>query len=137
MQTNLKKWLDALRSGDYNQEPGTLCATEINDYDEKVIVGYCCLGVLETIRTDKTPTGAYPPFEAADWLGVEILTEQENNEWNPALNITWEQVVNERLHEGIMGLDEYEDVHLAHLNDCGYSFRQIANLIETYGIKEN
>ena len=41
---NVKKWLAALRSGEYNQATGSLIKVS-GEGDELVCKGYCCLGV--------------------------------------------------------------------------------------------
>ncbi len=44
-----KRWVEALRSGEYNQAIGSLRKT----LDDGVTVGYCCLGVLcDVVRFD-------------------------------------------------------------------------------------
>ena len=57
----LKRWVAALRSGEYKQGTEVLC-----DYDEDGnAVGFCCLGVLQNIE---------PGIEQAD-NGEEMLDE--------------------------------------------------------------
>lgn len=45
MREDIQKWIDALRSGEYNQVQGTL-----KGRTESGEVGYCCLGVYESIH---------------------------------------------------------------------------------------
>jgi hypothetical protein len=40
------KWLEALRSGQYQQEGGSLCTSTYDSTGKTLTVGYCCLGVL-------------------------------------------------------------------------------------------
>lgn len=82
-----KKWLKALRSGEYEQTAGYLCRIG-KEYDS-----FCCLGVLcdlyarrrgskESWQTRKAPRGILffedqggdPPFSVMDWAG---LSEQD------------------------------------------------------------
>jgi hypothetical protein len=48
--TNRTRVLEALRSGDYRQTRGILRATQSGPTDDVKVFGYCCLGVVETIR---------------------------------------------------------------------------------------
>ncbi len=48
--TDIKKaWLDALRSGSYNQATGVLREFDEYDEDHNEPIGYCCLGVLQEV----------------------------------------------------------------------------------------
>lgn len=51
----LKRWVEALRSGEYNQHRGALTATE--NGPGTPIIGYCCLGVLQAIEPSIKPEG--------------------------------------------------------------------------------
>lgn len=108
---NIRKWVNALRSGEYKQTTGLLH----NDY------GYCCLGVLcdvsikngldvecySTVNDSDEPCIAYGdswsqlPEEVVDWAGLE--------QPNPML---------------------VEDDAVSLNDDMGYDFNQIADLIE-------
>lgn len=109
---NIRKWVNALRSGEYKQTVGYL-------HNDK---GYCCLGVLcdvaikngldleeyPTLDDDSKPCIGYGdswsqlPREAVDWAGLECP--------NPFLN------------------DDYDAVSLN--DDLRKNFNQIADLIE-------
>lgn len=41
-KADAEKWLSALRSGKYQKATGSMC-----QYEDGVLVGYCCLGVLQ------------------------------------------------------------------------------------------
>ena len=104
-----QKWLEALRSDEFDQGTGML-----KSYDGK----YCCLGVLcELFRRQHSVQKnidwhgglflqrvAVLPTEVIKWAGLE------HNNYNP------------RVGEEQKTLSDY--------NDTGYSFEQIANLIE-------
>lgn len=84
---NVRKWVDALRSGNYEQTDG-----QLRKEDDEGVVGFCCLGVAcdiselgtwdenDGFRIDgveyyddedgREPDSGYLPIEVADWLGV-------------------------------------------------------------------
>jgi len=64
-QEILKEWIDALRSGDYQQGEGQLCA-----YDEDEDEFFCCLGVL---------------CEIAARHGVPVNKTISHNDGNPVV----------------------------------------------------
>lgn len=120
------KWLEALRSGEYEQTTGALRSTN----------GYCCLGVLceVAVKNDVIPEGV-----AAD-EDVEVTTYYyaEAGSWLPDVVAQWAG-----LDEGDPGvdLDNAADDHyegekhytLSSLNDLyGYDFEMIAGVIETH-----
>lgn len=49
----LKRWVEALRSGEYEQCQGALTKTE--NGPGTPIIGYCCLGVLQAIEPSLEP----------------------------------------------------------------------------------
>jgi hypothetical protein len=105
-----QKWVNALRSGDYQQGQ---CYLRTNS-------GFCCLGVL-----------------------CDLYIKENNLEWNLAINrrnnayafqdmvgelplsvIEWSGIANSNPYfDGEMGT-------LAALNDDGYTFNEIADVIE-------
>lgn len=110
------KWLTALRSGVYRQSQGSL-RNERNEY--------CCLGVLcelasqadviplPILISDRTHyayngSEAYLPDAVMGWAGLDKSPEV------PAIN------------------SNNEPLELAYLNDSGYSFERIADLIEEH-----
>lgn len=108
-----KQWVDALRSGKYRQGQRRL----------RIDGGFCCLGVL----CDLHP-------EAGQWkeYGVEVtLASHEfvSHGWRSAANAPPELYA-------AMQLPFHAD-YLAMLNDQGYSFEQIANIIEANQPPEN
>jgi len=108
-----QQWLDALRSGNYQQTRGTL------KYDDR----FCCLGVAcdisglgEWVYTSDSKTQGYTvkdvlllsvlPKDVMNWLGVSSSTAFDKNMINS----------------------------LASLNDLGYGFNDIAKVIENGNI---
>ncbi len=111
-----QQWLDALRSGKYKQ-----CGVYLN-YDNH----FCCLGVLcEIQERPKTRNDEYS----------ETYYDSNNcglNENNPLFSILGDLGYFEHFYfsNPDVELDVFES--LAQLNDGGYSFEDIAYIIEKY-----
>jgi hypothetical protein len=102
MKANRRKWVEALRSGEFKQATGTLHSPAGG--------GYCCLGV------------------AASILGIP---DEDLMPGSPGVEYAYSQVQNslglcDAL--GSFGYDRHEG--LARLNDDGKLFDTIANIIE-------
>lgn len=97
-----KQWLKALRSGEYKQGQGALCA-KAKDGEEK----YCCLGVLYDSTQD-------------DWYGFIGSNWCAKNRMGYYSHVTF--------GDGIM--DEDDVTKLMNMNDSGKSFKKIADWIE-------
>jgi len=83
-----KKWLEALRSGEYKQGIGALRNTNAS----KGIVTHCCLGVLCDIHSKETKTewsfvrslekyfgnSATLPEEVQRWSEIETIIQYKN-----------------------------------------------------------
>jgi hypothetical protein len=117
------KWLEALRSGKYQQ--GRLRLKRGHSY--------CCLGVLCDLRgnqwdvNDRYPSGNYKessllPPEVAEWAGFPMNID------SPA--ISYKLVAGDK--RLLPGYKESESISLSILNDSGFTFQEIANLIERY-----
>lgn len=120
---NIRKWVDALRSGDYQQGQGAL--HNIVSEDEHY---YCCLGVAcdlsgvpvnDTIKNNVLGVLVRygeqaqiwcAPDEVLDWLGFDA------------------NVVLFDVYEGEYSLIELND-------ECKYTFNQIADIIEDTFLK--
>lgn len=107
-----KKWVDALRSGKYEQGREYLC-----DGDR-----YCCLGVLQK-ELDGCTTPMYDDSQlpSMTWAYEHGLVEDpsDREEWNPRVKVVFDD------------FDFDGHVQLSELNDSGdFSFNQIADLIE-------
>ena len=110
-----RRWIDALRSGEYKQAQGIL---------RNMYQGFCCLGVLCDLHAKDTgenwhPAGPYleyrqcktslPP-EVFHWAGMKESTAYSTE--------TGEGVSNKRLQ------------NLVKMNDAGIDFTEIADYIE-------
>ncbi len=115
-----KQWLEALRSGNYQQCQERLCTNSTPENEQR---SYCCLGVLCDIAakqgigkwgtphdgaysvhfldTHEDHSLSYPPTEVSRWAGLENNDPMIDDEC----------------------LSSYNDKH-------SYSFKQIADLIE-------
>lgn len=108
MNANAKKWVEALRSGEFKQVKGRL----------KTVDGYCCLGVVcELAIKAGVPVGVgaiglLPTFEGEtarlpkgvrDWIGLRDA----------------------------YGSYDGDSTSLSHENDHGKSFAEIADIIES------
>jgi len=94
------RWVEALRSGEYEQGADYLCST-----DNK----FCCLGVLVDIQAD------------GDWVLPEGETEWEFKGDRMMIHFS----LREKL-----GITMHEARKLSSKNDEGYSFQEIADIIE-------
>lgn len=111
-KTLKRKWLKALRSGDYKMGRGRLRQT-----DEDGTVRHCCLGVLcEITKTPYRPTDAIPPGDAERKWGLD---EQANANVQRRLGI---------------GPGETHTVALIGLNDSSkrLSYRRAIAYIDRY-----
>ncbi len=125
-----KKWIDALRSGWYDQGSEKL----------RSVTGYCCLGVLCDLYTQETklvgwefrgafkeentqPTdywyfdgeGEFLPESVKEWAGLPV--------GNPSVRV---DVTDNDDEDDWFYTDE-----IANLNDSGYTFDELSNLIES------
>ena len=120
-----QKWLDALRSGDYEQGIGAL--RKANGTDT-----FCCLGVLCDLYQDATGKGEWEkpghrkkyrfitpngeeqgvlPDDVCDWAGLEV---------NQGASLSPDALPD----------DKSTHYNLSSLNDADYSFGDIADVIE-------
>jgi hypothetical protein len=103
-----RKWVKALRSGEYKQAKGAL----------KKRGGYCCLGVLcdvvkKELHQEWDDEGAFLNYDASLPPKVMLLV---------GLDTSFAEYINTKI----------KDKNLMEDNDCGKSFKQIANTIERY-----
>jgi hypothetical protein len=124
------KWLEALRSGEYEQGMGAL------KKDGK----YCCLGVLcdvlikdaelsqqFTVREEEELDGgricfSYMGNRASDVIPLALGRALDINDTNPVVEVT--EALAAQIGFG------YHTTSLAQLNDAGYSFLKIADVID-------
>lgn len=100
-----KLWIEALRSGQYQQGEGTL-----RDRDNK----FCCLGVLCNLHAQEHPEVAKMQSVPSKYLG--------ESEFLPSRVVWWAGMKSEA---GVYGHNE-----LTTDNDSGLSFTAIATIIE-------
>jgi hypothetical protein len=124
---NLRKWVAALRSGDYKQGHGHLCtykATETGrDYK------YCCLGVACQLlaETDNTFAATVTDLELADEDARRLFGAQGAQGRLPGEVIDWLEI-REDSGYGNPTLVNYSAIHM---NDSMHlSFEAIADSIE-------
>jgi hypothetical protein len=141
------QWIAALRSGDYQQGRATLAKA----YAEggKIVTKYCCLGVLCDVLTrnnfpglrltdDPRPRIGIPLKWSYDGVNDWVLPKDLNfalglNESNPRIPLIQEIWDDPRLDYVKSSSNEVpSSIDLASLNDHGFSFTEIADLIETY-----
>lgn len=123
-----EKWIDALRSGKYEQGSEKL----------RTVNGYCCLGVLCDLYSQEQNTewefhGAFEeentqPTDYWYFEGESEFLPESVKEWAglPDANPTVRVDVTEGESEG----DWFYNDEIANLNDSGYNFNELSKLIE-------
>lgn len=107
------QWVDALKSGKYQQGTGTLRA----QHDDK----YCCLGVLCEI----SELGTWDR-EGWEWVwAYKVGEEDENAAVLPAAVQEWAEMKSK-------AGDLSDETNLARQNDSGKTFSEIAEIIERH-----
>lgn len=124
MNTRVKKlWVDALRAGKIKHGGKTVKLEQARQALHPKSGGYCCLGVLcELFRLD---TGQGYWSGPSDALEFEVNGYSESQALPPPV-IAWADVLD-------FNPDTLERTNrrtLAELNDDGYSFQKIADVIE-------
>jgi hypothetical protein len=117
LNKNAKKWVKALRSGEYNQTTGVLA-----DQD-----GYCCLGVACNLYQAENDDLEVEKNEKSNAVGRELTYTFDGESGTLPDKVTnWLGLVNEdgSFHEDL------QLVSLAELNDNGTPFERIADIIE-------
>jgi len=114
------KWLEALRSGEYNQTKRTLRDSH----------GYCCLGVLCEVYKEEHPE--------AEWVRDDISTKNgemlfKSGEYSRK-GVPTQQVLDWANLTDANPEVKYNnaDISVAELNDNGKSFLEIADIIEEH-----
>lgn len=101
-----KKWLKALRSGEYKQGQENLNKDN----------AFCCLGVLCDLHAEEVNG----KWISGKYLGSSSLLPHIVSEWAGLLDNEDEEAI---IYKG-------KCKYLTSANDNGYSFKQIANIIE-------
>jgi len=115
MDVEIKKlWLEALRSGEYKQAQGLLTDGE----------GFCCLGVLCDIHSKVTGDGDWHDY--VDSPTTYIAGLYESSDVLPAEVAEWAGlgITSPHVRHGA------NSVAIAELNDLGYEFSKLADIIE-------
>ena len=130
MKSDIKQlWVDALRSGDYEQGKNKLSVWN-QDGDEI----FCCLGVLCDIAIKSgldIPVTDYC-YEESDWLDgapeelAGCYIYDDTTELLPDAVMKWAGIDTPEVRVPGTGTS------LSHLNDNGASFEAIASVIERY-----
>lgn len=116
-KTVTKKWVKALRSGEYLQGRGYLAQEENGEHK------FCCLGVLCNIYQEEKG-------------GLKISTSKYNDDiysYNGNNSTAIDEVMKWSGLKNELGKFKYKNNRtgdLATLNDNGKSFKQIADIIE-------
>ena len=118
-KADVKEWVKALRSGDYQQGKSNLCKEDKISGDCE----YCCLGVACDILIE------------SDWVKNPnwiVWSIGDHEEFVSPTPFGWTETTSFPSLEILksMGLDAAYAQELAELNDKGWSFKKIANKIE-------
>ena len=121
---DVKKWVKALRSGDYQQGKGNLCKEDEISGDCE----YCCLGVACDILTeaDWVKHPHWVVWSIGEHEEFEMPRLADKKQWGETETTSFPSL--KTLNN--IGLDVAYAQELAELNDNGWSFKKIANKIE-------
>ncbi len=130
MNKNARKWVAALKSGEYKQVKHVLCELD----DEHNLVGHCCLGVACELYQEEV--GGLDIKIDKEMIDGRFVTFADFNpgEFTQGVTVLPECVGEWLGLNDISGgfRDEHKASHsLASLNDNGKSFDQIADAIES------
>ena len=129
-----KQWVDALKSGTYQQGQGKLHATDING-----ACMYCCLGVLCDLYMQQNPDeldvkvvtrkdAAYPQEYSQLSIGDASLTVYDNDSLVLPLRVREWAGISDPIGRFVNAESHAAD-SLAELNDHGMSFAALADVI--------
>lgn len=105
----IKKWITALRSGDYAKKVGRLVYVEDNKQ-----VGFCCLGVLCNVHAQEHPEFAAKELDPSMYDGHTHTLSFDLKRW-----------------AGLGGVNSSIIDDLIHMNDTfNNSFAEIADFLE-------
>ena len=121
-----QKWIDALRSGKYEQGSEKL----------RTVTGYCCLGVLCDLYSQEHNTQwEFRGIEETNLQPMDYWYFGDQSEFLPESVMDWAglKTPNPNVRIDVEDGDEdnwyYQD-EIANVNDSGYSFNQIAEVIQ-------
>ena len=117
-------WIDALRSGEFNQ-----CTGALGKLADGGGINYCCLGVLATIA------GAGHRFTPDEGEGILVFDFGDGSEYSGIIPLSLRDTIVSDLPlsqdaTGIPGDNELMRI-LSSKNDRGANFNQIADYLET------
>lgn len=140
MNENFNAWVDTLRTTDLPQARNRLRNLVLNIIDKNDRYAYCCLGVACTMTDagEEYLSGwTMLPAPVAEWLGLDEYW-QGSTSWrefaasdNDGVDI-WLDIPHETQQEASFGIPN----SCAALNDRGFTFSQIADMITYFGVKE-
>ncbi len=118
IEKNVRDWLSALRSGEYQQVKGTL----------KTNKGHCCLGVACEVLKQK--------LNLVEGVLLREDNDLDHNIFSERFTFNRQSATLPRNVQMSLGLNDmegcfYGERSLSQLNDRGLSFLQIADLIES------
>ena len=122
-----EKWIDALRSGKYEQGSEKL----------RGVNGYCCLGVLCDLYSQEQNTEwQFRGYDENTNQTTDYWYFEEQSEFLPESVKEWAGLpaCNPNVKVDVTGDDDEEDWfyfdEIASLNDSGYSFIQLSEIIQ-------
>jgi hypothetical protein len=120
MNSKIKEaWVNALHSGKYEQGKEKL----------RSVSGYCCLGVLCDIYAEEHNTEwKFRGNEETNLQPMDYWYYEGESEFLPKSVVDWAEL--ETNNPYLLVDDEEESLCVSHLNDTGYTFSQIADLIQ-------
>lgn len=133
MYDSVKKWVEALRSGEYVQTQNKLKARVDSGPDAPV--GFCCLGVACEMYAKETGLGKWMEEEDGTFVFVsdgEEVKFSSQNEFLPLPVMKWLGISeNDGGFKDTLPTGEFEGFcSLVSLNDHNFTFEQIADAIE-------
>ena len=115
-----KSWVSALRSGQYKQSV----------YNLKTEKGFCCLGVLcDLYLQEVEEEWELEPSDSVDG-GSHYSHISGYDTFLPPSIVKWAELPDYDPEVSDMLKPERLKMQLSQFNDCGYTFEQIATLIE-------
>ena len=128
LNDNAKKWVAALRSGDYYQTDNTL--TKLPKGDDPI--RHCCLGVACDLYKQEHPD--FPTVDEGSYRSYSVSPEDydpiHNHGDDAVLPLVVQQWLGLNTDLGSFR-DEDENNSLTSLNDAGVTFEGIADVIES------
>lgn len=115
------KWLDALRSGSYQQTKGAL---------RSVHSGFCCLGVLCDVMDSSKWVPPHPQDHRYVYVNADYNAEIDPEAWDSDYDDRVLGGYPPRSYLAKVGLTPNQARELAGMNDEGASFTTIADTIE-------